>query len=57
MAHFIAQIGNGPRDPTLPKRQWFQGVDLGSAMLTSLGNLLKMVILCPHHQLKQNLWG
>ena len=58
MAHFIAQIGNGPRDPALPERQWFQGVVLGPAVLTSLGNLLGMVILCPHKdQLKQNLWG
>lgn len=54
MAHLIAQIGNGPRDPAVPD---FQSVVPGPAAPTSLGNLLEMVTLHPHaDQLKQNLW-
>lgn len=54
MAHLIAQIGNGPRDPTIPEGDGSQSVVPGPAVTTSLGNLLEIIILSPHpDQLKQ----
>lgn len=53
MAHLIAQIGNGPRDPAVPEGQWFSKCSAWTSSNTTAWELVGNGILCPWTSLRR----